>query len=220
MKLLLIEDEVALSDAIAEGLVLEGFAVKACYDGKSGLKEAIKNSFDVIILDILLPELNGYEVCKAIRAAGISTPILILTAKAGEYDITDAFELGADDYVAKPFSVLVLHARLRALQRRTQNIPIEELRLGALILNPVTRECSQKGEPVFLTAREAAVLELLLLAKNYTVSKKQLAKKIWGNSEETNLVEIYIGYLRKKLDHPFDLSTIHTIRNLGYYLSA
>ncbi len=222
MKVLLVEDEVRLAGVVKEGLAAEGFVVDVVSDGISGLWAATENSYDAIVLDIMLPGLNGYDVLKQIRSRKIWTPVLMLTAKDGEYDQTDAFDLGADDYLTKPFSFLILMARLRALVRRGAPERPVLVTVGTLVLDPARRAVARGGVPVALTAREYGLLLYLMRHAGDVVSKTQILDNVWDSAYEggDNIVEVYIGYLRRKLDAPFDLNTLRTVRGLGYRLDA
>ncbi len=220
MKVLLVEDEPALSATLSMGLRADGFLVVATGDGVEGLHEAVTNSYDVVVLDIMLPGLNGYEVLRQMRGQGIWTPVLMLTAKDGEYDQTDAFELGADDYLTKPFSYRVLVARLRALVRRGAPERPMVLTAGTLSLDPSRRTVTRAGTPIALTPREFGVLEFLMRHKDTVVTKADMLRGVWDVHYEgqDNVVEVYVGYLRRKIDTPFDTNTIETIRGVGYRL--
>ena len=222
MKILLVEDEARLADVVKEGLVSEGFSVDIVSDGITGLWAATANPYDVIVLDIMLPGLNGYDVLKELRHRKVWTPVLMLTAKDGEYDQTDAFDLGADDYLTKPFSFLILVARLRALVRRGAPERPVLITVGSLVLDPARRAVARGGVPISLTAREYGLLLYLMRNAGDVVSKAQILDNVWDSAYEgsDNIVEVYVGYLRKKLDAPFSLSTLHTIRGLGYRLDA
>ena len=220
MKILLVEDEDRLAGVVKEGLVAEGFSVDIVTDGITGLWAATSNPYDAIVLDIMLPGLNGYDVLKQLRSRKVWTPVLMLTAKDGEYDQTDAFDLGADDYLTKPFSFLILMARLRALVRRGAPERPVLITVGTLVLDPARRAVARGGVPVTLTAREYGLLLYLMRNAGDVVSKAQILDNVWDSAYEgsDNIVEVYIGYLRKKLDAPFGLVTLHTIRGLGYRL--
>ena len=222
MKVLLVEDEARLAGVVKEGLAAEGFVVEVVSDGITGLWAATENSYDAIVLDIMLPGLNGYDVLKQIRSRKIWTPVLMLTAKDGEYDQTDAFDLGADDYLTKPFSFLILMARLRALVRRGAPERPVLITVGTLVLDPARRLVARGGVPVPLTAREYGLLLYLMRHAGDVVSKAQILDNVWDSAYEggDNIVEVYIGYLRKKLDAPFNLNTLRTVRGLGYRLDA
>jgi len=220
MRVLLVEDEPQLVDMVRIGLVSEGFVVEVGSNGVDGLRMGADGEFDVIMLDIMLPMLNGYDVLRGLRERGVWTPVLMLTAKDGEYDQADAFDLGADDYLTKPFSFVVLTARLRALQRRGAPERPAVLTAGDLALDPARRRVSRGDGQVVLTPREYGVLECLLRNKGTVVTKAQLLAAVWdahydGND---NIVEVYIGYLRRKLDAPFGRRSIATVRGMGYRL--
>jgi len=220
MRVLLVEDEPQLADMVRIGLVSEGFVVEVGSNGVDGLRMGADGEFDVIMLDIMLPMLNGYDVLRGLRERGVWTPVLMLTAKDGEYDQADAFDLGADDYLTKPFSFVVLTARLRALQRRGAPERPAVLTAGDLALDPARRRVSRGDSQVVLTPREYGVLECLLRNKGTVVTKAQLLAAVWdahydGND---NIVEVYIGYLRRKLDAPFGRRSIATVRGMGYRL--
>ncbi len=214
MRVLLVEDEHAIADAVARGLAAEGFVVDVATTGIDGLWMAREGDFDVIILDVMLPGLNGFEVCRALRAGGASTPILMLTARDGEHDEAEALDLGADDYLAKPFSFIVLLARLRALLRRApaQRDPI--LAAGDVRLDPATRRCWRGDVEVALTPREFSLAEFLLRRKGRVVSRNSIAEHVWDAELDidSNVVEVYIGYLRRKLGR----ADIETVRGFGY----
>lgn len=222
MKVLLVEDESRLAGVVKDGLAAEGFVVDVVSDGISGLWAATESTYDAIVLDIMLPGLNGYDVLKQIRSRKIWTPVLMLTAKDGEYDQTDAFDLGADDYLTKPFSFLILMARLRALVRRGAPERPVLVTVGTLVLDPARRVVARGGVPVALTAREYGLLLYLMRHAGDVVSKAQILDNVWDSAYEggDNIVEVYIGYLRKKLDAPFNLNTLRTVRGLGYRLDA
>ncbi|BBZ45118.1 response regulator transcription factor [Mycobacterium parmense] len=220
MKVLLVEDEPLLAAALARGLRAEGFVVVAAEDGIEGLHEAIENDFDVVVLDIMLPGHSGYEVLRRMRAQGVWTPVLMLTAKDGEYDETDAFDLGADDYLTKPFSFRVLVARMRALERRGAPERPVVLTAGSLSLDPARHTVQRGSTPINLTPREYGVLEYLMRKKDMVVTKAEILSNVWDAHHEgpDNVVEVYVGYLRRKIDVPFATDTIETIRGVGYRL--
>jgi len=223
VRLLLVEDEARMADAVAGGLAADGFTVDIAHDGQDGLWRASERVYDVIVLDIMLPKLSGYEVVKRLRAAKVWTPILMLTAKDGEYDQADALDLGADDYLTKPFSYVVLLAHLRALVRRAAPARPVVLSAGDLILDPATRRV-QRGadDEISLTPREFAMLQYLLRRRGEVVSKSDILANVWDEFYEgdPNIVEVYVGYLRKKIDTPFDRRSIETVRGAGYRLRS
>lgn len=220
MRVLIVEDEPAISDAVARGLGAEGFVTQVAGNGVDGLWMAQEEDFDLVILDIMLPGKNGYEVCRELRSGGSATPILMLTAKDGEYDEADALDLGADDYLSKPFSFVVLLARIRALLRRApaQREPV--LATGDLRLDPASGRCWRGETEITLTGREFALAEFLLRRKGHVLSRAVIAEHVWDEELDidSNVVEVYIGYLRRKLDRPFGDDDIQTVRGLGYRL--
>ena len=220
MRVLIVEDEEAIADALVRGLNAEGFVTEAAANGVDGLWMAQENEFDVVVLDIMLPGLSGYEVCRQLRAEGSAVPILMLTAKNGEYDEADALDLGADDFLSKPFSFVVLLARLRALLRRAPAGRHPVLSAGNLRLDPATRQCWNRGQEVTLTAREFSLLEFLIRRKGQVVSRDTIAEHVWDSEldVDSNVIEVYIGYLRRKLDARSSVSSIETIRGAGYRL--
>jgi DNA-binding response OmpR family regulator len=222
MRVLVVEDEVHLAEAIADGLRAEGFDVDAVHDGIDGLWRAREGSYDAIVLDVLLPGMNGYRVCKTLREEGVWTPILILTAKDGEYDEAEALDAGADDFLSKPFSFVVLLARLRALFRRGAPPRPAVLEFGALRLDPGTRKVAYADNEVTLTAREFALLEYLMRRDGSVASKSEILDHVWGMdfAGDPNVVEVYIGYLRRKLEQPDSEQLIKTVRGAGYLLST
>ena len=222
MRVLVVEDEVNLANAVADGLRAEGYDVEISHDGNDGLWRAQEGQFDAIILDIMLPGMNGYRVCDTLRTGGVWTPILMLTAKDGEYDEAEGLDTGADDYLTKPFSLVVLLARLRALIRRGTTVKPEKMRIGELELDPASRECHRGPEAIQLTPREFALLEALAARPYEVVTKQELIDRVWGLDYfgPANIVEVYIGYLRKKVDRPFSTDSIQTVRGVGYRLVA
>ena len=220
MRVLLVEDEQLLAKSLRAGLSREGFVVDVVHDGITGLWAATENSYDVIILDILLPGLNGYKVLEKLRDRKIWIPVMMLTAKDGDYDQTDAFDLGADDYLTKPFSLVVLVARLRALVRRGAPERPAVLSVGSLTLDPARRDVRRDGTPIELTAREYGLLLYLMRHPGDVLTKAQILDNVWDSAYEggENVVEVYVGYLRRKIDLPFGLTTLTTVRGMGYRL--
>ena len=220
MRVLLVEDEKLLAETLRRGLSGEGFVVDVVHDGITGLWAATENPYDVVVLDLMLPGKHGYAVLKELRERQIWTPVMMLTAKDGEYDQTDAFDLGADDYLTKPFSFLVLVARLRALIRRGAPERPVNLSVGSLLLDPLRRSVSRNGTEITLTAREFGLLMFLMRHPGEVVSKAEILDNVWDPMFEggDNVVEVYIGYLRRKIDDPFGLSTLGTVRGMGYRL--
>lgn len=218
MRVLIVEDDQKLVSYLKKSLEAEGLSVDVAFDGNVALDKALAQSYDVITLDIMLPELNGYRVCQNLRSSGVPTPILMLTAKDGEYDEADALDVGADDFLRKPFSMVVLLARIRALARRGGAAAGKVLCVGDLRLDMASKRVERGGRRIELTPREYALLEYLMLRRGIALTKAQLLEHVWGarfmGSE--NVVEVYIGYLRKKLDGNSRTSLIETVRGVGY----
>ncbi|MEA2462143.1 MAG: hypothetical protein QOH90_2320 [Actinomycetota bacterium] len=222
MRVLIVDDEIGLARSLARGLQAEGFAVDLAHDGLTGRDAALSGDYAVIVLDIMLPGLQGYRVLQELRAAEIWTPVLMLTAKDGEYDEADAFDLGADDYLTKPFSFVVLVARLRSLVRRGAPARPATLRVGDLELDPARRHLTRDGVDVTLTPREFAVLEHLMTQPDVVVTKTEILRAVWDSNYDgdVNIVETYVSYLRRKLDSPEGRTRIRTVRGAGYLLAS
>ena len=222
MRLLIVDDEVDLSESLRRGLINEGFVLDVANDGVTGAWLAHENPYDVIVLDLMLPGKNGYTILKEIRAEKNWTPVLMLTAKDGEYDEADAFDLGADDYLTKPFSFMVLVARLRALMRRGAPERPVNITVGSLELDPTRHKVTRGDAVIELTAKEYVILQYLMQNADTVVSKLQIMDNAWDAAFEgsENIVEVYVGYLRKKIDVPFGLNTLQTVRGMGYRLVA
>jgi two-component system OmpR family response regulator len=220
MRVLVVEDEPRLAASLKSGLQAEGFAVDLAPDGREGLWFARENPYDVILLDIMLPVLNGYKVCEQLRADGNWTPVIMLTAKDGEWDQVEALDTGADDYITKPFSFDVLLARVRSVLRRGASERPVNLEVGDLVLDPASKRVTRAGEEVRLTARELALLEFLMRRPGDVVTKQQILAGVWDFDFEgdPNVVEVYVARLRRKLDRPFDRNDIETLRGSGYRL--
>jgi DNA-binding response OmpR family regulator len=222
MRVLVVDDERRLAAGLRNGLEAEGFAVDVALDGDDGLWMAREHPYDAIVLDILLPGINGYKLCSTLRQDGIWTPILMLTAKGGEWDEVEGLDTGADDYLTKPFSYAVLVARLRALLRRGARERPVVLEAGDLRLDPAARRAWRGQAEVELTPRELALLEFLLRRRGEVVSKREILQHVWDDDFEgdPNIVEVYVRRLRGKLDRPFGRQTIQTVRGAGYRLAA
>ncbi|WP_030621270.1 response regulator transcription factor [Streptomyces sclerotialus] len=214
MRLLIVEDEKRLARSLAAGLTAEGYAVDVVHDGLEGLHMASEGSYDLLVLDIMLPGMNGYRVCGALRAAGNDVPILMLTAKDGEYDEAEGLDTGADDYLTKPFSYVVLVARVKALLRRRGRTALPVLTVGPLTIDQGARTVRRADEDVPLTTKEFAVLEQLALRAGDVVSKTDILEHVWDFAYEgdPNIVEVYVSALRRKLG----AGTIQTVRGAGY----
>lgn len=222
MRVLVVDDEVRLADGVRRGLEAEGWAVDVANDGVDGLWQAREFRYDAIVLDLMMPGLSGWAVCAQLRADGDWTPVLMLTAKDGEWDQVEALDAGADDYVTKPFSHPVLVARLRALVRRGARERPTVLTLGDLVVDPAARTVARGETPVELTSREFAVLEYLARHPGQVRSKRDVIENVWDVDFEgdPNIVEVYVGHLRRKLDRPFGRTAIETVRGAGYRLAA
>lgn len=222
MRVLVVEDEKRLAAGLKKGLEAEGFAADVALNGTDGLWMARENPYDAIVLDIMLPGMNGYQVCATLREEEVWTPILMLTAKDGEFDEAEALDTGADDYVTKPFSFVVLVARLRSLIRRGAGERPAILEAGDLGFDPASRQAWRGEIKVDLTAREMALLEFLLRRKGEVVSKGAILEHVWDYDFEgdSNIVEVYVRHLRNKLDRPFGRSALETVRGVGYRLAV
>jgi len=223
MRVLVIDDDVRLTALLRQGLRAEGCAVDIAADGLQGIRMSTENAYDVIVLDVMLPRFNGFQVCAHLRTAGDRTPILMLTAKDGEYDEAEGLETGADDYLTKPFSFVVLMARLRALVRRTRPDRQVVRHFGDLEIDPAAHRCRRAGRDIALTAREFAVLVRLADHVGDTVRKIDILDDVWddaGQDADPNLVEVYVSALRRKIDKPFGRAGIETVRGVGYRLRA
>src|SRR6266542_2340422 len=222
MRILLVEDELAFARAVRRGLEAEGFVVELAADGREGLRMANERPYDAVVLDIMLPGMNGYRVCAAMREAGTWTPVLMLTAKDGELDEAEALDTGADDFLSKPFSFVVLVARLRALLRRGGRERPAVLAAGDLRLDPAGHHAWRGSAEIDLTAREFALLELLIRRRGEVLTRREILDEVWdfGFDSDSNIVEVYVGYLRRKVDLPFGRRAIETVRGVGYRLAA
>jgi two-component system OmpR family response regulator len=218
---LIVEDELLMAASLRHGLEAEGYVVEVAHDGVEGLWRATEFEFDAVLLDIMLPGLNGFVVAQRLRALGRDVPILMLTAKDGEFDQAEALDIGADDYLSKPFSYAVLLARLRALIRRGSSRQSAILVVGDLRIDVASHECWRGGMPVELTAKEFALIEFLAHHAGAVVTKSELLRHVWDDDRVNgNVVEVYVGYLRRKIDAPFGRSSIETVRGSGYRLVA
>ena len=221
MRILIVEDEELIAQSIHDSLMAEGYAVDRAIDGVHGLWMATEQTYDAILLDIMLPGINGFVVCRQLRDRGVVTPIMMISAKAGEFDQAEGLDTGADDYLTKPFSLVVLNARLRALIRRGPAERPAVLEAGSLRLDPARRTVERNGVPIELTPREFALLQYLLHQAGRPVRKRELIEQVWGDDElEDNVLQVYVGYLRRKVDEPFGTDTIQTIRGIGYRIDT
>jgi two-component system, OmpR family, response regulator len=220
MRILIVDDEMRFADGLRRGLVAEGFAVDIAGTGTEGLWLARENDYAAIILDIMLPRMSGYRLCEILRKEMIWTPVLMLTAKDGEWDQIEALDTGADDFLTKPFSFSILLARIRALIRRGARERPAVLEAGDLCVDPAARQVRRGAEAIVLTTREFSVLEFLIRRKGDVVSKREILEGVWDHDYEgdPNIIEVYIRHLRNKLDRPFGRAAIETIRGAGYRL--
>lgn len=220
VRILIVDDEPRLLDAVQAGLEAEGFSVDVVDRGDQVMAMATGTAYDAIVLDIMLPGLNGYEICAQLRAAEVWTPILMLTAKDGEWDEAEALDIGADDFLRKPFSFVVLVARIRALIRRGATARPAVLETGDLVLDPAERIVRRGTDTVALTAKEFGILEYLMRNAGHVVTKSDLIDHVWDEhyTGDLNVVEVHVSALRRKIDAPFGRQSIETVRGFGYRL--
>jgi DNA-binding response OmpR family regulator len=224
VRLLVVEDETTMAESLKAGLEAEGFAVDVAGDGAEALWYAEEATYDAIILDLMLPKVNGFVVCRTLRERGDWTPVLMLTAKDGHLDEAEGLDIGADDYLAKPFAFVVLLARLRALLRRRSRTRPASLQVGSLVVDPAARRASRTIDgattELELTSKEFSILEVLVTQAGDVVSKSDIMSRVWDFNfdGDPNIVEVYIRSLRKKIDIPFGLGSIETVRGAGYRL--
>jgi two-component system copper resistance phosphate regulon response regulator CusR len=223
--ILLVEDEASVGALINRGLSESGHTVSVAPDGNIGLEMAVKNEFDVLILDIMLPGINGLELCKRLRSKKIQTPILMLTALGSTENIVNGLDNGADDYLVKPFKLAELEARIRTIVRRKQGIPLDNahvLRLQSLEMNTSSKQVTRNGKKINLTSTEYRLLEYLLKNKGKVLSRMEILENVWGIefNISTNVVDVYINYLRKKIEMEQEPKLLHTIVGMGYSLKA
>jgi two-component system OmpR family response regulator len=222
VRVLVVDDEERFAAAVRLGLEAEGIAVDVAHSGTDGLWRARENQYDVIVLDIMMPGMSGYRVCQTLRDEGDWTPVMMLTAKDGEWDEVEALDTGADDYLTKPFSSSILLARLRALVRRGARERPVVLEAGDLTVDPASRSVRRGSVEVDLTSREFAVLDFLIRRKGEVVSKLDVLANVWDDAfdGDPNIVEVYVRHLRNKIDRPFGRDSIETVRGAGYRLDA
>ena len=218
MRILVVEDDKHVASAVKRGLEAEGFAVDVAFDGTDGRWLATENAYDAMVLDIMLPGTNGYDLCAELRRSGNWTPILMLTAKGGERDEARALDTGADDFLAKPFSYFVLRARLRALLRRGGHERPSMLTTGDLVLDPATHRVWRADTVVELTPRQFSLLEFLMRRAGEVISKAEILEHVWDFAfdGDPNIVEVYVRQLRQRIDHPFGRASLQTVRLVGY----
>ncbi len=220
MRVLIVEDEAKMAGLLKRGLEEEGYAVDSADDGREALWLATENPYDAIVLDVMLPDLDGFEVCRRLRSAERWSPVLMLTARDAVPDRVSGLDAGADDYLTKPFSFAELLARLRALVRRGNQERPPVLAAGDLTLDPATRRVARDDVPIELTAKEFALLEFLMRHPGEVLSRTRLIEHVWDFAYEgdSNVVDVYVRYLREKVDRPFGMDSIETVRGAGYRL--
>jgi heavy metal response regulator len=220
MRVLVVEDEEKVASFIRKGLEEEHHAVDVALDGEEGLTMAQLTPYDVVVLDLMLPKLDGYRVLQRMRGEGVETPVLVLTARDGVGDKVRGLDLGADDYLTKPFAFEELLARVRALLRRGKPQRAPVLKVADLTLDPATRRVSRGGAPIGLTAKEFSLLEYMMRHPGQVLTRTRISEHVWDQSFDsyTNVIDVYVNYLRKKVDQGFDVKLIHTVRGVGYVL--
>jgi len=220
VRILVVEDDKRLAATLRRGLEAEGFAIDNALDGEQCIWLATENPYDAIVLDIMLPKVNGFQVCARLREQGNWTPILMLTAKDGEHDEAEALDTGADDYLTKPFSYVVLVAHLRALLRRGAGERPAQLSVGDLVIDPAARTCSRAGRLIELTAKEFSIVEFLARRPGEVVSKGDLLDHAWdfAYDGDPNVIEVHMSNIRRKIDKPFNTDSLRTVRGAGYRL--
>jgi len=220
MRVLVVEDERKVASFIRRGLEAEHYEVDTAHDGVSGLRQALVNGYDLVILDVMLPGRDGLDVLRELRARGYSEPVLLLTARAAVADKVAGLDLGADDYLTKPFEFSELLARVRALLRRGAGSGPPTLSLADLTLDPATRTVMRAGQPLELSPREYALLEFFMRNPRRVLSRTLIAQHVWGVDFDTftNVIDVYVNYLRRKIDTPFTPKLLHTVRGVGYVL--
>ena len=220
MRILVVEDEKKVASFLKKGLEEEYFAVDCAYDGEEALYMVEANDYDLVILDIMLPKIDGLEVLKGVRSKGFPLPVLMLTAKDSVEDVVKGLDAGGDDYLTKPFAFAELLARVRALLRRKEREPAGELQVADLVLDPVTHAVSRGGQEIELTAKEYALLEYLMRQVNRVVTRTMISEHVWDYHFDpmTNVIDVYVNHLRNKIDLNSSQKLIHTIRGVGYML--
>jgi len=218
MTILVVEDEIKITRFVKKGLEMEHFTVETAYDGKEGLEKAEVNNYDLIILDIMLPEIDGVEVCRRLRENKVETPIIMLTARDTIEDRIKGLDVGADDYLIKPFAFGELVARIRALLRREKTVKSTKLQVGDLTLDPATHEVYRAGKEIPLSSKEYRLLDYMLRRPGQVCTRTMIGEHIWGYNftDDSNVIDVYISYLRKKIDKGHGNKLIHTVRDVGY----
>lgn len=218
MTILVIEDEIKITRFIKKGLEMEHYTVETAYDGKEGYEKATVNNYDLIILDVMLPKMDGIEVCRKLREEKVETPIIMLTAKDTVDDRINGLDAGSDDYLTKPFAFGELSARVRALLRREKTVKNTKLQVADLVINPATREVFRGDKEIELSSKEYRLLDYMMRRPGYVCTRTMIGEHIWGYnfSDDSNVIDVYISYLRRKIDKGFHEKLIHTIRDVGY----
>jgi len=218
MVILVVEDEVKITRFIKKGLEMEHYTVEAAYDGKEALEKCEVNNYDLIILDIMLPKMDGVEVCKKLRAKKIETPIIMLTARDTVEDRINGLDAGADDYLIKPFSFGELVARIRALLRRERTVKNTKLQVADLVIDPATHEVYRGNKEIQLSSKEYRLLDYIMRRPRHVCTRTMIGEHIWGYNftNDSNVIDVYISYLRRKVDKGFRNKLIHTVRDVGY----
>jgi DNA-binding response OmpR family regulator len=221
-RVLLIEDDHEVAQGVLHILETHGYQVEVAFDGAEGLAKGLEGHHDLVILDLMLPSVNGFQICAALREADPSMPIMVLTAKTGDWDEAESFDAGADDYLTKPFSMVVILAHVRALLRRAHQTQARSLTVDGMVLDPVRHCCTYAGSEVPLSAREVEVLASLMASSPEVASRSELVRRIWGSdfAGDPNIIDVYVGHLRKKFELPFGRRFIETVRGQGYRFSA
>ncbi len=219
MKILLVEDEEKVAGFISKGLEEEGYDVEIAYNGRTGLELLSERAYDIVLLDLMIPEVDGLELLGSMRAWGVDTPVLIITAKTSKEDVIKGLDAGSDDYLTKPFSFDELLARVRALLRRSKKADAHILEYKDLVLNPYSRKMNIASKEAELTEKEYMILEYMLKNKEKPLNRKEIAEYAWQNANDsTNIVDVYVNFLRKKMESLSSKKYIHTVRGIGYIL--
>ncbi len=218
MTILVVEDEVKITRFIKKGLEMEHYTVEVAYDGEEAMAKAEINNYDLIILDIMLPKLDGIEVCRKLREKKVETPIVMLTARDTVEDRINGLDAGADDYLVKPFAFGELVARIRALLRREKTVKSTNLQVGDLIMDPATHEVYRENKEIQLSSKEYRLLDYMMRRPGHVCTRTMIGEHIWGYNftDDSNVIDVYISYLRRKIDSGFKYKLIHTVRDVGY----
>jgi heavy metal response regulator len=218
MTILVVEDEIKITRFIKKGLEMEHYTVDTAYDGAEALEKAEINNYDLIVLDIMLPKIDGIEVCRRLRTAKVETPIIMLTAKDTVEDRIKGLDAGADDYLTKPFAFGELIARIRALLRREKTVSTTKLQVGDLMLDPATHEVFRNNKEIQLSSKEYRLLDYMMRRPGHVCTRTMIGEHIWGYNfkDDSNVIDVYISYLRRKIDTGFNRKLIHTVRDVGY----